>query len=193
MSDHAPYTEQQILDLAEASSKKMIPSLQNYIGDWERLDSARIDLVGAFVCGALTATAKLDSRQEGARAYQYSSGHGAMLNRLAEIKAEIGGGKHRTISLDKTLADKHDGEITLGETIADPRAAEPIAAYLAEDEAAQTRSVIGSLSDREREILSLRYIDGRSVDEVAEIVGVSRGRVSQIVGEATEKARAAWK
>jgi len=50
---------------------------------------------------------------------------------------------------------------------------------------------ISDLSDREAEVMTLRYADDLSIRAIAERLGLSEGRISQIHTQATAKLRAA--
>ena len=83
---------------------------------------------------------------------------------------------------------------TFGELIVDPLAADEYERVLAQIEAAEVRSLLSGLSDRERGILRSRYgLEGReqSLREVAAELGLSAERVRQLERRALGKLRAA--
>jgi len=94
-------------------------------------------------------------------------------------------------SLDRPLADEDAAESRLGAFVPDPvdtaAAAEAIVA------AAALRAAVASLPPRERTIIELRYglADGqeRTLEEIGQLLGVSRERIRQIEAEALRKLR----
>src|SRR4051794_29312300 len=93
-------------------------------------------------------------------------------------------------SLQEPVAGE-DGEIgTFGELVVDPLAADAYEDVLAAIEADELRAVLGGLSDRERQVLRMRYgIDGEelSLREVGDRLGLSGERVRQIERRALAK------
>ncbi len=95
------------------------------------------------------------------------------------------------ISLEMPVGQEDDSH--LGDFIEDPKIREP------DDEASrkllreQLRQVLGSLSEREREVLSMRFglQDGqiRTLEEVGQAFGVTRERIRQIEVKALRKLR----
>jgi len=96
------------------------------------------------------------------------------------------------VSLEKPVGDEEESE--LGHFLTDESAPLP-------DEAAETalrrealRSILGKLSERERQVLELRYgLDGRqprTLDEVGRAFNVTRERIRQIEHQSLKKLRA---
>jgi RNA polymerase primary sigma factor len=95
------------------------------------------------------------------------------------------------ISLEMPVGQEDDSH--LGDFIEDQKIREP------DDEASrkllreQLRQVLGSLSEREREVLSMRFglQDGhiRTLEEVGQAFGVTRERIRQIEVKALRKLR----
>ena len=96
------------------------------------------------------------------------------------------------VSLEKPVGDEEESE--LGHFLSDESAPLP-------DEAAETalrrealRSILGKLSERERQVLELRYgLDGRqprTLDEVGRAFNVTRERIRQIEHQSLKKLRA---
>ncbi|MBV9800283.1 MAG: sigma-70 family RNA polymerase sigma factor [Solirubrobacterales bacterium] len=97
-------------------------------------------------------------------------------------------------SLDDPVASP-DGEVgTFGELLVDPLASDAYEQLLDHSEIEQVRTLLGSLSERERMILRSRYgLDGpeQSLRDVGESLGLSGERVRQIEERALGKLRAA--
>ena len=95
-------------------------------------------------------------------------------------------------SLDAGLADDGGG---LGEFIADASAGSPEEQLLRSDADRWLRLSLSSLSDREREVLELRFglrnSHGQTLQEIADRLGVTRERVRQIEQRALARLRRA--
>jgi RNA polymerase sigma factor (sigma-70 family) len=93
-------------------------------------------------------------------------------------------------SLDEPTSG-HDGEIgTFGELLADPLAEDEYEHVLSAIEGVALRALLAGLSDRERQVLRLRYgLDGDelSLREVGDRLGLSGERVRQIERRALGK------
>jgi RNA polymerase primary sigma factor len=112
--------------------------------------------------------------------------------------------KRATIKVEKTLRAAEEpmslespvgsGENSqLGDFIEDNDAPEPIEAAAREILKDQIRNALGALTDREREVLELRYglIDGKdhTLEEVGQYFNVTRERIRQIEAKALRKLR----
>jgi RNA polymerase primary sigma factor len=95
------------------------------------------------------------------------------------------------VSLDAPLGD--DDTERVSEVVADPNAALPSERLVYESDNALVQEILGTLPDREREILALRFglADGkeRTLEEVGERFGVTRERIRQIQEEALKTIR----
>ncbi|MNY20260.1 RNA polymerase sigma factor SigA [compost metagenome] len=94
-----------------------------------------------------------------------------------------------TISLETPIGKEEDSR--LGDFIIDreaPGPASAVASLLLQEE---IRALLGSLSDRERQVVELRFgiEDGNvhTLEEIGRIFGVTRERVRQIEGKALAK------
>jgi RNA polymerase primary sigma factor len=96
------------------------------------------------------------------------------------------------VSLEAPLGTDDDSD-TISEVVADTRAAAPFDQLVKESDTALVREVLGTLSTRERTVLSLRYglTDDRpqTLEEIGERFGVTRERIRQIQNEAIRKLR----
>ncbi|MCB0217683.1 MAG: sigma-70 family RNA polymerase sigma factor [Caldilineae bacterium] len=97
----------------------------------------------------------------------------------------------RTISLERPAGG--DGEAAIGDFIADENAPDPGERAALELLRREVREVIASMSEREAEVLSLRYglADGRvhTLEEVGARFGVTRERIRQIETKALRRLR----
>ena len=78
-------------------------------------------------------------------------------------------------------------ENSFEELIPDPNAVNPGTRISDEDSLALLREGLDSLDPREREIISMRYFENKTLDEVSQIIGRTRERVRQIQNQALAK------
>lgn len=116
---------------------------------------------------------------------------GAELDLSADRVREIFKISQETTSLDTKVGEDEDS--TLGDFIADENALSPVdqaSKQLLKD---HLEEVLGSLSEREAKVLSLRFgLDGgqaRTLEEVGRVFGVTRERIRQIEAKALRKLR----
>ena len=117
---------------------------------------------------------------------------------LAEIAEEIGitteqvleareaAGAYRAISLDRPREDDEEGEGGLGDAMGE----EDPGFRLAED-AATVERLMAVLSDREREVLRLRFEEDLTQSQIGERVGVSQMHVSRLIRQSIAHLREA--
>lgn len=95
------------------------------------------------------------------------------------------------ISLERPVGDEDSGQ--LGDFIEDDDAEEPMDAAAREILREQVQKVLGALSERERQVLELRFglIDGKdhTLEEVSSYFNVTRERIRQIEAKALRKLR----
>ena len=95
------------------------------------------------------------------------------------------------ISLERPIGDEDSSQ--LGDFIEDNDAVEPIDAAVREMLRDQVHSALGALSERERQVLELRFglIDGKdhTLQEVSSYFNVTRERIRQIEAKALRKLR----
>ena len=91
------------------------------------------------------------------------------------------------------LISTPDGDVLgkLEDRLADPSAEEELDNLLDRLESEQLRSLLSALTDRERKVLRALYVDERTVDEVAEELGLGREQVRQSAERARRKLGAA--
>lgn len=97
------------------------------------------------------------------------------------------------VSLDATLGHEEDSN-RVEDVVADPNAAAPFDQLVRQTDTELVREVLSTLTDREREILSLRFgLEGGSamtLEEVGAHFRLTRERIRQIQEEALHKLRA---
>jgi RNA polymerase sigma-B factor len=100
------------------------------------------------------------------------------------LEAREAAGAYRAVSLDRPREDEE------GEGVAETFGAEDPGFGLAED-AATVESLMSVLSDREREVLRLRFAEDLTQSEIGARVGVSQMHVSRLIRQAVARLRAA--
>jgi RNA polymerase sigma factor for flagellar operon FliA len=90
------------------------------------------------------------------------------------------------LALDELLAVAEDqpGAMSLGDTLADLDADDPVAIFESQETRALLLRAIAELTERERRVIHLYYVEGLTLAEVVEHVGVSESRVCQIHSKA---------
>ena len=95
------------------------------------------------------------------------------------------------ISLERPVGDEDSGQ--LGDFIEDDDAEEPVDAAARDILREQVQTALGALSERERQVLELRFglIDGKdhTLEEVSKYFNVTRERIRQIEAKALRKLR----
>ncbi len=113
-----------------------------------------------------------------------------------ELKIDISELRERTSELDRAhvlslnapAGDDQDGEV--GENIsASPGPDDPDRALLAREKTAAFKEAIKTLTGRERDALTLVYVQGMQGAEIGRMLGVTESRVSQILASARSKLR----
>jgi len=96
------------------------------------------------------------------------------------------------VSLEAPLGSDDDSD-RVSEVVADTNAAAPFDRVLRENDSALLKEVFGTLSQRERTILTMRYgledDTPRTLEEIGGEFGVTRERIRQIQNEALQKLR----
>lgn len=115
---------------------------------------------------------------------------GITAGRIAHLKT-IG---LRTASLDAPIAD--NDETALSDMIADEQTATPLEFLREKDFLGQIDTVIGSLSNREATIIEHRFglngLAAKTLEQVSQLIGVTRERVGQLEIAALAKLRRAF-
>jgi RNA polymerase sigma-B factor len=102
------------------------------------------------------------------------------------LEAREAAGAYRAVSLDRPREGDEDGDGGLG----DAMGAEDPGFGLAED-AATVERLMAVLSDREREVLRLRFEEDLTQSQIGEQVGVSQMHVSRLIRQALARLREA--
>lgn len=90
-------------------------------------------------------------------------------------------------------ASSNDEELSLSETLPDPRTPQPFDTMFDESDSEFVGQILSRITDREAEVLSMRYGllskrgDQMTLKEIGEAVGLTRERVRQIEKEAKRK------
>jgi len=101
------------------------------------------------------------------------------------LEAREAAGAYRAVSLDRPRSDEDDeGEL------ADAFGAEDRGFALAED-AATVQRLMRVLTDREKEVLRLRFEEDLTQSEIGQIVGVSQMHVSRLIRQSVARLRSA--
>jgi RNA polymerase sigma-B factor len=100
------------------------------------------------------------------------------------LEAREAAGAYRAVSLDRPRDDEEEGE-----GIADAMGAEDPGFRLAED-AATVERLLSVLSEREREVLRLRFEEDLTQSEIGARIGVSQMHVSRLIRQAVARLRA---
>jgi RNA polymerase sigma factor for flagellar operon FliA len=85
-------------------------------------------------------------------------------------------------SLNTMVGEGDDGTIELIETVS-AEGASPEETTLARERAGAIREALAMLTERERAVVQLVFVEGRSGRDVSRIIGVSESRVSQVSRE----------
>jgi RNA polymerase sigma factor for flagellar operon FliA len=79
-----------------------------------------------------------------------------------------------------TIADPDGGQVSLIDTIRDPRAADPEAELDTAQLKDRLAEAISSLPERERLVVALYYYENLTLREIGEVLGVTESRISQL-------------
>ena len=100
------------------------------------------------------------------------------------LEAREAAGAYRAVSLDKPRTDDEDA----GEAYAEAVGGEDPGFGLAED-AATVQKLMRVLTDREREVLRLRFVEDLTQSEIGARVGVSQMHVSRLIRQSISRLR----
>ena len=153
----------------------------------------RDDLVSSGMVGLLAAVDRYDpGRCVPFMAYARPRVRGAILDALRTIdfvphSARRRGESVRILSLDVPEAGTGADQLrapSLAETIADEHARDPEEAVVAQEEHEVVRTAVEALPERERQIVVLHDFGGVPATQLAEMAGVTPGRIVQIYARA---------
>ncbi len=86
------------------------------------------------------------------------------------------------VALDEVLSmggDK-DEKLTLGDTLEDTRAADPVATFESEEMRHILAQAVNHLPERERLVVTLYYYEGLTLAEIGNVLGVTESRICQM-------------
>jgi RNA polymerase sigma factor for flagellar operon FliA len=95
-------------------------------------------------------------------------------------------------ALDELLSiggDKSD-RVSLGDTIPDERAEDPVSAYEVEETKEVLGMAVSGLPEREKIVISLYYYEGMTLAEIGQVLGVTESRACQLHTKAVMQLRA---
>jgi len=95
-------------------------------------------------------------------------------------------------ALDEMIlgGNEDSGRMPLIETLEDPAAESPEAAFEAEEMKEILSKVVDKLPERERKVVSLYYYEGLTLSQIGQVLGVSESRVCQMHTKAVFQLRA---
>ena len=96
------------------------------------------------------------------------------------------------IALDELLhagGDKGD-KVTLGETLEDTKAEDPVALFESEETKYLLSKAINTLPEREKIVVTLYYYEGLTLAEIGKVLGVTESRICQMHTKAVLQLRA---
>jgi RNA polymerase sigma factor for flagellar operon FliA len=108
------------------------------------------------------------------------------IKELSDLRSKVRRGV--VMALDRPIG-VGDGTSTLGDTIADFDAEEPLAALENRELKAYIRSAIHLLPPRHRAVLVGYFLEERPMDELGALLGVTQSRISQIKDDALRRIR----
>jgi RNA polymerase sigma-B factor len=102
------------------------------------------------------------------------------------LEAREAAGAYRAVSLDRPRDDEEDGESSVGAAmgVEDP-------GFGVAEDAATVQRLMRVLTDREREVLRLRFAEDLTQSEIGARVGVSQMHVSRLIRQAVGRLRTA--
>jgi RNA polymerase sigma factor for flagellar operon FliA len=109
---------------------------------------------------------------------------------LDTLNHMVGEMNYVTLSLDSPLGhDPDDDELTLLDTTRDQGSVDPLEDLEREEVVEALARAIEALNERERLVVTLYYYEGFTLKEIAEVLGVSESRVSQLHARAVLRLR----
>jgi len=86
------------------------------------------------------------------------------------------------VALDELVAPSPErgDQLSLGDTLADTRAEDPVAAFESEEMKYLLAGAINALSEREKIVVTLYYYEGLTLAELGRVLGVTESRICQM-------------
>ncbi|HXL04578.1 MAG: FliA/WhiG family RNA polymerase sigma factor [Firmicutes bacterium] len=114
---------------------------------------------------------------------------GVSLSEFHRVLQDISQGA--VLSLDEMIQVSDKGEtVTLLDAVPDSESPDPYLEYEAEEMRRLLAKAIDELPQREKLVITLHYYDGLMIKEIADLLGITDGRVSQLHTQATLRLRA---
>jgi RNA polymerase sigma factor FliA len=104
---------------------------------------------------------------------------------LDQLREQVNRGV--VMTLDHAYGD--DASIPLVATIIDPDSPDPDLVIESSERAAYLRDAVAALPERHRQVVQGYFLDGRTSQEIAEELGITQSRVSQLRADALEMMR----
>ncbi|MCX7792864.1 MAG: FliA/WhiG family RNA polymerase sigma factor [Thermodesulfovibrionales bacterium] len=100
--------------------------------------------------------------------------------------------KSHTLRMDEYIDHRYDDELSLHESIPDRNMKTPETLFEEKRLKERIASLINKLPEKERLVLSLYYWDELTMKEIASILGITEGRVSQLHNQAIMRLRSSF-
>ncbi len=114
---------------------------------------------------------------------------GVSLGEFHRVLSDISQGA--VLSLDEMIQVRQKGgTITLLDAVADTESPDPYLEYEAEEMRTLLAKAIDKLPQREKLVITLHYYHGLMIKEIADLLNITNGRVSQLHTQATLRLRA---
>lgn len=96
------------------------------------------------------------------------------------------------VALDELLhiGGERGDKVTLGDTIVDAKAADPVVAFEDEETRYLLADAIATLAEREKIVVTLYYYEGLTLAEIGQVLGVTESRVCQLHTKSVMQLRA---
>ncbi len=122
-----------------------------------------------------------------ASAEELAKAAGMSVEEMQTVRAKIKKGV--LVALDRPLRTDGANLATVGDAIPDPEALDPAEVLEQREMKAYIRSAINLLPERHRLVITAYFLEERSMDEIAALLGVTQSRVSQLKDDALERIR----
>jgi RNA polymerase sigma factor for flagellar operon FliA len=117
-------------------------------------------------------------------AAELATATGMTLDELAELRARVERGV--VIALDRTYGEDSEPLVVM---IVDDTVGDPQDAVERSEHRAYLRDAVRALPDRHREVIVGYFLEGRTSEDIAETLGITQSRVSQLRADALEMLR----
>jgi RNA polymerase sigma factor for flagellar operon FliA len=118
------------------------------------------------------------------RAAELAAATGMTMDELAELRARVERGV--VIALDKSYGEDSEPLVV---TIVDEAVGDPQDAVERSEHRAYLRDAVRALPERHREVIVGYFLEGRTSEDIADSLGITQSRVSQLRADALEMLR----